>query len=252
MNKRRDKIRSGLTRRTDDGSDQNLDDMYTEGGDLSEILSGIDQTRSNVSNAMIPSDDGNLVYRGYQLTAVGIETLSGMTVDQWQELGAILAHLESGIQWLIGDWLAYGEGKSAEWGEKYVAAMAATGLAYATCAKYKTIAGKVQFFLRRKELTFSHHELVAALPPDQQQYWLDKAVNDSLTVAKLRNAIQGATGSNGRLSIIQRSAATLTQQRNRIRRAAVRGNREAWLRHLDAEIEALRQLYQEIQNFDSE
>jgi hypothetical protein len=247
MTKRRDKIRTGLTRRVDDGNEENLDDMYTDGADLGDILSGIDQPRDIPKNVLIPAPDGTISYQGYSLTPVGIESLSGMSIDQWQELGNILARFESGIQWLIGDWLAYGEGRSAEWGEKYAEAMAQTGLAYSTCAKYKTISTKVNFFLRRKELTFSHHEVVSALPTDQQEYWLQEAVDQGMSVARLRTTIQRGVEGDKPALVIKRSADTLTRQRERIRLAAIQGNRQAWLQHVQEEIEALRKLYEELE-----
>jgi len=45
---------------------------------------------------------------------------------------------------------------------------------------------------RRKDLSFSHHESVAALAPDEQEQWLDEAERHGLTVNQLRSELRQA------------------------------------------------------------
>lgn len=49
--------------------------------------------------------------------------------DKYEEIGAQLGRAESGINWFLGDWLAFGERK---WGE-LKATVEEVGLNYGTC-----------------------------------------------------------------------------------------------------------------------
>jgi hypothetical protein len=86
-------------------------------------------------------------------------------------------------QWTIGDWIRYGH---AKFGERYAPAARITGYDVQTLMNMVHVASRFDVSRRRKGLSWSHHETVASLEPDQQDYWLDRAVTERFSVADLR------------------------------------------------------------------
>lgn len=109
----------------------------------------------------------------YKLEPLGMLIQSELSFEDWSGLGAWLEVAEQGIQWWIGDWMVYGEQR---YGEQYVQAVNATGLALATIKQYQWVCERVPVKNRRSNLSFSHHREVADLPADQQAEWLEKAI----------------------------------------------------------------------------
>lgn len=87
----------------------------------------------------------------------------------------------------IGDLLLFGEGML---GDRFDQAAEALGLAPRTVMDYLRVAERVPRSRRRDNLHYSHHRVVAALEPDAQTYWLDKAEADSLSVQGLEDALR--------------------------------------------------------------
>lgn len=85
--------------------------------------------------------------------------------------------------WWIGDWLLYGTSK---WGERYVEAAKITGYDPKTLRNIRYVSACFDMSLRRDSLTWSHHALLAALDPQEQAQWLDRAIADRLSVDDLR------------------------------------------------------------------
>jgi hypothetical protein len=54
------------------------------------------------------------------------------------------------------------------------------------------VASRFHLSLRRDNLTWSHHALLASLDAEAQDYWLDRAVGDRLSVADLRVELRAA------------------------------------------------------------
>src|SRR5262245_40086881 len=95
-----------------------------------------------------------------------------LSLGEWEQLGEQLRMIGEGVQWWVGDWLAYGE---HAYGEKYQKAARVMHHSIQRMANWTWVAGKFETSRRRENLTYSHHELVAALPPKQQDYWLNVA-----------------------------------------------------------------------------
>ena len=72
----------------------------------------------------------------------------------------------------------------------YVAAAKATGYDPKSLRNYRYVASRVSVSLRKDNLTFGHHALVASLDADSQSYWLDRAVHDRLSVEDLRSELR--------------------------------------------------------------
>jgi len=123
----------------------------------------------------------------FKATPTGLIIVGTPPFEEWQGYGQGIDRVARGIQWIRGDWLNYGE---CAYGEKYAQALD-PDLEYQTKANEKWVAGSIQFSLRKDNLSFSHHMQVAALEPDQQREWLERAATENLSVHALREAVQG-------------------------------------------------------------
>lgn len=120
----------------------------------------------------------------FTIRETGIEFHDDLTKEQWFDLGQQLARVGKCIGFVIGDWINYGEKR---WGEIYSEIIAKTGFDYQTVRNYAWVAGRVQLSLRKDNLDFSHHLVVAKLKtPEDQKHWLEAAEKHNLSVRRLR------------------------------------------------------------------
>jgi hypothetical protein len=124
-----------------------------------------------------------LVRRSGQLTGVSWSAPGAMSFEQWVLHGQRLGAIGRGVGWWIGDWLRFG---NARYGEKYVRASKITGYDVQTLMNMVYVASSVDPSRRRERLPWSHHAEVAALPPEEQDRWLDRVEEDRLSVRDLR------------------------------------------------------------------
>jgi hypothetical protein len=153
--------------------------MYT-------VAMSISRTYSDSSRPVTgrPSDVGVRRQANIGITPVGwVPPDDHMDLPQWVAVGRRLGRISRGNQWWLGDWLRYG---AAKWGEKYVEAAKITGYDVRSLANMASLAGCFEMSRRRDNLTWSHHAVVAALDPDEQDRWLDMAAAERLSVADLR------------------------------------------------------------------
>lgn len=103
--------------------------------------------------------------------------------SEWLATGRRLGAIGRCSQWWIGDWIRYG---TARWGERYVEAARVTGYDVATLRNMAWVASQFDLSLRSDKLSWSHHVLLAPLGEEDQRRWIDKAVEERLSVADLR------------------------------------------------------------------
>src|SRR5579871_2709476 len=108
---------------------------------------------------------------------------------EWAEAGRRLGAMGRCGQWGLGDWIQYG---NARFGERYTRAARITGYDVQTLMNMVYVASKFEISRRREALSWSHHETVAALEPEEQDRWLDLAVSRGLSVADLRLELRSA------------------------------------------------------------
>lgn len=141
---------------------------------------------------ILPAVTGTVLSRPGVVAERGLTLPEGMSFDEWTAVGATLGRITRSLTFWIGDWLRYGE---RVYGEKYAQAMEVTGYDYGTLANAAYVAGQVEFSRRRENLSFGHHQAVAALAPAQQDYWLAAAApgpedeKPRLSVRELRESI---------------------------------------------------------------
>jgi hypothetical protein len=107
----------------------------------------------------------------------------------WLAAGISLAEFGRVNNWWVGDWIRYG---SARWGEKYTDAARITGLDSKTLRNIAHVASRFELSRRRDNLTWTHHAEVAALTPEQQDEWLDRAGALRLSPGDLRLELRAA------------------------------------------------------------
>lgn len=111
------------------------------------------------------------------------------TYEEWEQLGLALGRMERSVQWWVGDWIRFGERR---YGEMYSQALDATGRPYGSLANAVYVASRFDSSRRRENLSFGHHQEVAALDPHDQDVWLDTAEAGDMSVMDLRSAIKRA------------------------------------------------------------
>jgi hypothetical protein len=113
----------------------------------------------------------------------------GLDRPGWILHGRRLGALSRKSNWWVGDWLRFG---AAKWGEKYVLAAKITGHDTHSLENMVYVASHVDISLRRENLSWSHHCLVAAFDPEEQTYWLDRATECKFSVNDLRIELRAA------------------------------------------------------------
>lgn len=118
---------------------------------------------------------------------------------EWLSTGRRLGAIGRCSQWWIGDWIRYG---TARWGEKYVEAARVTGYDVASLRNMAWVAAQFDSSLRSDKLSWSHHVLLAPLPTDQQRAWIERAIDERLSVADLRLELRArGHGSRGEKAV---------------------------------------------------
>lgn len=106
-----------------------------------------------------------------------------LDAHEWAAAGRRLGAVGRCIQWLLGDWIAYGNTK---FGDRYARASKITGYDVQTLMNMVYVASRFPDSRRRGNLSWSHHETLASMEPDGQEHWLDEANKHRWSVADLR------------------------------------------------------------------
>lgn len=107
----------------------------------------------------------------------------GIEQREWISTGRRLGTIGRCSQWWIGDWIRFG---TARWGEKYSEAARVTGYDVASLRNMAWVASRFDLSLRSDRLSWSHHVLLAPLEEREQRHWLEKALEERLSVSDLR------------------------------------------------------------------
>lgn len=111
---------------------------------------------------------------GCTFTPVGLIIERGMPLDDWVELGKRLKRAGDSVGIWRGDYINYGK---HEYGKKYEAAVALTGLNYGTLANDVWVSKAIPFSLRSEKLTTKHYKELAPLKRiNKIRMWLERAV----------------------------------------------------------------------------
>ena len=107
--------------------------------------------------------------------------------ERYEALCVLLGKMHEAVRFAIGDAILLGEKLYQEGCYQAVEAM---GLSEDARREYVRVAEKVPRSVRRKDLSWSHHRAVAALPIPEQRQWLTKASTERLSHHALRDALR--------------------------------------------------------------
>lgn len=123
-----------------------------------------------------------------KVTATSLQIPENTTIDDWNEIGDSLKMFYKANKFWIGDWLNFGERK---YGEMFSQALNETDFEYHTLQNYKWVAGKIEMSLRKDNLSFTHHNLVAGMERENQRKWLELAEKHQWGTRQLTEQLKG-------------------------------------------------------------
>ncbi len=175
-------------------------DQPASAGGLDDIFTAYGMTTA--AQDLQRNDDGTLTFRRFTFTPVGLQIAEGLDRKDWDALGAFFKQTQRAIQWWIGDWI---NAFQPEWGKMYDEAQALSGLKYDRLKDIAYVARSINMSFRNDQLTFTHHQIVASLPPEEQRAWLARAVSEHLSVAKLKRLIAGKANDGPKHELLNKS-----------------------------------------------
>lgn len=144
------------------------------------------------TNALTFGKEGRIEYKRFQFSRTSIVIPSDVTIEEMEELGKILMHLQDSVQWWIGDWI--NEMEDRKWKETYQKMAYNLDYEVNTLYDFASIAGRVKPTIRNPRLSFGHHRIVAKMKESEQREWLTFAEDNDLSIKGLREAIRAAKG----------------------------------------------------------
>lgn len=175
---------------------------------LDEATSGLvlsdKRKQPKIDGALVPSDEGYIFNNRFQLTPVSLEAVDDYDMNDWAQLGSVLANIESATQWWIGDWANLGLQYDAESlglqdtfdtdtpDGKYQMIALKTGLKYQTLRVYASVSRNV--LIRNQHLSFSHHREALRLEGDKQIRAINMAAEKGWTLSQLKQHIDDVLG----------------------------------------------------------
>ena len=128
----------------------------------------------------------------FTLTEVGLEISGNPDIEDIMDYAQMLKVLDgTARQFAIGDLIASNWGRH-EQGKRQLIAQVWPERAIGTLDNWASVARKIKFSRRRENLSFTHHQEIADLEPDEQADWLQWAIDEQASVSKLRLAIAEA------------------------------------------------------------
>lgn len=163
-----------------------------------------------------------------------------MDRDVWLEVGRRLGSRAERDRWALGDWAHHGDRRYGDLTE----AAAEIGISYSALRSLSSVARKVELYRRRHNLSWSHHEAVAPLPPEIGDELLDRAAAEGWSREVIRSEARAA----GELG--QRDA-TIAQLRKdlaaaRTDRATAEGHRRRMAAGVDAAAREILRQWREV------
>lgn len=119
--------------------------------------------------------------------AMALEIPKGMSFDDWVALGRNLCASSQVINWYIGDWWAAGQHRYGA--RAKAAAEGLFGKDFGAIANIASVCRSFETSRRHEHLSFSHHQEVAALPPEEADHLLAKAEEAQLSTRELRKLV---------------------------------------------------------------
>ncbi|GAA2773269.1 LmbU family transcriptional regulator [Saccharopolyspora taberi] len=120
---------------------------------------------------------------------MGLQFPHSLAFEEWERTGKKITRIVNSSAWFLGDWVVYGQ---TRYSDRYRRAIETARLDYQTIRNYAWVARRFEHSRRRDKLSFQHHAEVAALPAEQQDYWLDLAEESGWSRNQLRQHVRNS------------------------------------------------------------
>ncbi len=117
------------------------------------------------------------------MSQTGLVIPQDITNDEWVAFYSVISNVKQSIQFIIGDWFAYGADKFKH---SYAQIAEATGYKESTVETFASVCRNVPRLTRVNSLGFSHHRVVSTLAPNRQIEALNHAVENQLSARDLQ------------------------------------------------------------------
>lgn len=161
-----------------------------------ELQSQIDQLQ-NAVDSNIGTDtitrygNGISLADRFLITPTGLEMPDDLTQDEWINFSDVIDRFETSIQWIIGDWLVYGDGKRYLTWEGLEQHVLGGRYQSETLRKYSRVCSSIDSGRRLPGQSFSLHQvIVESANPNDYDMWLDEINHKKYSVMGLRRAIK--------------------------------------------------------------
>jgi len=159
-------------------------DVSLEG--LMDEMTG--QAPTNEAAMVIKSGGAVAITDKLEVSSVGV-AIHNLSEEEWKAFFQFIQRVKTALQWIVGDWCAYGEERLRM---TYEEMAAITGYKARSLRNYAYVARNVQMSTRVDKLSFKHHLMVAKLPDPAQKEWLQYALKNRMSYRELENAIAGS------------------------------------------------------------
>ena len=191
---------------------------------------------------------------GFRVHRVGVEIESSVDQRTWYEFGELLHQVEYALEWIIADWLAFGEHK---YGDKiYQSAASLLGKSPRTWEDYAYIARNVRISERSEILPAFVHKSVARFSDDvalqrtllgiAEQHGLSKAVFEAVIESYLEGKPYDHLLS-AQITPLERARLRAGKERERVIKRAQRQGGEGWVEYVREQIDGWRRVLEELE-----
>ena len=142
------------------------------------------KSKESVTKQLVKVEQKIMIPPKCHITKTSLKIAKSISEDDFTKLGDVLWKMKGGIPWWIGDWCNFGEDEGKGLG--HVRSLYSDG----TIKNAIWVCRRIEPSRRREKLKFGHHQVVAPLPPEEQDRWLGIAEWNRFTVKQLRNEIK--------------------------------------------------------------
>ncbi len=157
-----------------------------------------------MENRLSTGNDNVIVTLGniFALNANGLAIIGNTrpSLDQYEHCFDKPRKMHDCVQFWLGDLYLYIE---HDYGDDGFQIFDELDFVRRTITNLARVARSIPLARRCAELTYGHHEVVAALPASEQDFLLEAAVQENLTVQQLRRRVKEFTGEATRPSLGQ-------------------------------------------------
>lgn len=157
--------------------------------ELFGAISALDAAMPQVERAIVARRGGVIEIGCFKVSAVGLEIDDRASEEEWLAFIEAVKRIHKSLQWIVGDWIAYGE---TFLGKTYEEMAQMTGLYNAgTLRQLAYVCRNTPMSIRIDTLSFAHHQAVMGLEQPARIEWLRHAADHHWGVARLREELQG-------------------------------------------------------------